>query len=173
MSAGIRQAKCLITAVTSDSANVYITLTARGLNQDLFVLAWASEEGAEIKLMRAVANKVVSPYTIGASRMAHALLRPSVVDFIEIATGDDDIQLQLEEFKVSAKSQLAGTTLLTSDIRKKHGIIIVGIRKDGAKILFNPGSNTAIDAGDTLITLGERIAIQDLELVASGESSAL
>ncbi len=114
MSAGIRQAKCLITAVTSDSANVYITLTARGLNQDLFVLAWASEEGAEIKLMRAVANKVVSPYTIGASRMAHALLRPSVVDFIEIATGDDDIQLQLEEFKVSAKSQLAGTTLLTS-----------------------------------------------------------
>ena len=173
LSAGIRQAKSLITAVTSDSANVYITLTARGLNPDLFILARASEEGAEIKLMRAGANKVVSPYTIGASRMAHALLRPSVVDFIEIATGDDDIELQLEEIRVSAKSRLAGTTLLTSDIRRKHGIIIVGIRKEEAKILFNPGSNTAIDAGDTLITLGERIAIKDLELIACGESPAL
>lgn len=171
--AGIRQAKSLITAVTSDSANVYITLTARGLNPDLFILARASEEGAEIKLKRAGANKVVSPYTIGASRMAHALLRPSVVDFIEIATGDDDIALQLEEIRVAPDSRLAGTTLLTSNIRKKHGIIIVGIRKEGAKILFNPGSDTSIDAGDTLITLGERVAIKELELVAFGASSAI
>jgi voltage-gated potassium channel len=171
LQAGIRSAKSLITAVTSDSANVYITLTARGLNPDLFILARASEEGAEIKLKRAGANKVVSPYTIGASRMAHALLRPSVVDFIEIATGDNDIELQLEEIRVAPDSRLAGTTLLTSDIRRKHGIIIVGIRKEGTKILFNPGSETSIDAGDTLITLGERIAIKDLEIVALGGSS--
>jgi voltage-gated potassium channel len=172
LSAGIRQAKGLITAVTSDSANVYITLTARGLNPDMFILARASEEGSEIKLKRAGANKVVSPYTIGATRMAHAMLRPSVVDFIEIATGDQELELQLEEIRVAPDSRLAGTTLLSSDIRKKHGIIIVGIRKDGAKILFNPGSSTLIAAGDTLITLGERPAIKDLERIASGGSSA-
>ncbi len=172
LQSGIRQAKGLITAVTSDSANVYITLTARGLNPDLFILARASEEGSEIKLKRAGANKVVSPYTIGASRMAHALLRPSVVDFIEIATGDQDIELQLEEIRVAPVSRLSGTTLLSSDIRKKHGIIIVGIRKDGQKILFNPGSNTPIASGDILITLGERAAIKELELTASGGLSA-
>ena len=171
--AGIRRAKGLITAVTSDSANVYITLTARGLNPDLFILARAGEEGSEIKLKRAGASKVVSPYTIGASRMAHAMLRPSVVDFIEIATGDGDIELQLEEIRVAPDSVLAGTTLLSSDIRKKHGIIIVGIHKKGEKILFNPGSNTPIAAGDTLITLGERTSIKELELVASGGASAL
>ncbi len=170
--AGIRQAKGLITAVTSDSANVYITLTARGLNPDLFILARASEEGSEIKLKRAGANKVVSPYTIGASRMAHAMLRPTVVDFIEIATGDQDIELQLEEIRIAPDSPLSGTTLLSSDIRKNHGIIIVGIRKEGQKILFNPGSATLIEAGDTLITLGERGAIKDLDRVASGGSSA-
>jgi len=173
LQAGIHQAKSLITAVTSDSANVYITLTARGLNPNLFILARASEEGAEIKLKRAGANKVVSPYTIGASRMAHALLRPSVVDFIEIATGADDIELQLEEIRVAPNSPLAGKTLLSSDIRKKHGIIIVGIRKEDEKILFNPGSETPISSGDILITLGERISIKDLELVALGEASAL
>jgi len=172
LQAGIRHAKSLITAVTSDSANVYITLTARGLNPDLFILARASEEGAEIKLKRAGANKVVSPYTIGASRMAHALLRPSVVDFIEIATGDEDIELQLEEIRIASDSPLAGKTLLSSDIRKNHGIIIVGIRKLNQKILFNPGSDTSIDASDILITLGERAAIKNLDLIASGGRSA-
>ncbi len=166
--AGIRQAKGLITAVTSDSANVYITLTARGLNPDLFILARASEEGSEIKLKRAGANKVVSPYTIGATRMAHAILRPNVVDFIEIATGDQDIELQLEEIRVAPDSRLAGKTLLSSEIRKEHGIIIVGIRKIDQKILFNPRSDTLIEAEDTLITLGERTGIKQLEQVASG-----
>lgn len=168
--AGIGQAKGLVTAVTSDSANVYITLTARGLNRDLFILARASEENSEIKLKRAGANKVVSPYTIGASRMAHAMLRPTVVDFIEIATGQgEEIELQLEEIRVTSRSRLAGTTLLSSDIRKEHGIIIVGIRKAGTKILFNPGSDTLIEANDTLITLGEPASIKTLERVASGQ----
>ncbi|MCF6180288.1 MAG: TrkA family potassium uptake protein, partial [Geopsychrobacter sp.] len=170
--AGIQQAQGLVTAVTSDSENVYITLTARGLNPKLFILARASEEGSEIKLKRAGANKVVSPYTIGATRMAHAMLRPTVVDFLEIATGDQNIELQLEEIRVAKDSRLAGKTLLSSDIRKKHGIIIVGIRKAGAGIIFNPGSETRITADDTLITLGERPAIKDLERIASGGTSA-
>ncbi|MBW2451372.1 MAG: NAD-binding protein, partial [Deltaproteobacteria bacterium] len=87
LTAGIHRAKGLITAVTSDTDNVYITLTARGLNPSLFILARAGEEGSEKKLLRAGASKVISPYTIGANRMAQAILRPSVVDFIEIATG--------------------------------------------------------------------------------------
>lgn len=166
--AGIRRAKGLITAVTSDTENVYITLTARGLNPDLFLLARSGEEGSEIKLMRAGANKVVSPYTIGASRMAQAVLRPSVVDFIEIATAGQNLELQLEEIRIAADSRLAGATLLSSAIRKEMGIIIVGIKKRGGRMLFNPAPDTPIEEGDILITLGERAATLKLEQIARG-----
>ena len=166
--AGIRQAKGLITAVTSDSANVFITLTACGINPELYILARASEDRADIKLMRAGADKVVSPYTIGATRMAQAILRPSVVDFIDIATGTENLELQLEEIRVSAKSSLAGKSLINSSIRKDLGIIIVGIKK-AEKMFFNPSPTIEIEAGDTLITLGEPPSIKNLELIAIGK----
>jgi voltage-gated potassium channel len=168
VAAGIRRAKGLITAVTSDTENVYITLTARGLNPDLFILARAGEEGSEKKLKRAGASKVISPYIIGASRMAQAILRPSVVDFIEIATAGENLELQLEEIRVTAASALVRKTLVSSGIRRDWGIIIVGVKKRGGEMLFNPASDTLIEAGDILITLGERAAIQNLERVASG-----
>ncbi len=170
MAAGIDRAKGLITAVTSDTDNVYITLTARGLNPDLFILARSGEEGSEKKLKRAGASKVISPYTIGAYRMAQAILRPSVVDFIEIATAGKNLELQLEEILVNPTSHLVGTSLITSGIRKDLGIIIVGIKKGDGKMIFNPASNTLIDSGDVLITLGQQSAIQNLEAIAGGES---
>ncbi len=172
LSAGIRKAKGLITVVTSDTENVYITLTARGLNPDLFILARASDPGSEKKLRRAGATKVISPYTIGATRMAHAILRPSVVDFIEIATAGHNLELQLEEILISPDSRLVNTTLINSGIRKDWNIIIIGIKKSDGKMLFNPAPNVTIESGDTLITLGELPAIQHLEKVAQASSSA-
>jgi voltage-gated potassium channel len=166
--AGIRQAKGLITAVTSDSANVYITLTARGINPELYILARASEDRADIKLMRAGADKVVSPYTIGATRMAQAILRPSVVDFIDIATGTENLELQLEEIQVCQTSSLVGKSLINSSIRKDLGIIIVGIKK-ADKMFFNPAPTTEIESGDILITLGEPPSIKNLEIIALGK----
>jgi len=167
--AGIRQARGLITAVTSDTENVYITLTARGLNPGLFILARAGEEGSDLKLRRAGASKVISPYVIGATRMAQAILRPSVVDFIEIATAGHNLELQMEEILVRSGSRLAEQTLLTSGIRKDLGTIIVGIKKGDGKMVFNPASETTIAAGDILITLGERPAIENLERIAAGQ----
>jgi len=166
IAAGIRQAKGLITAVTSDTENVYITLTARGLNPGLFILARAGEEGSELKLRRAGASKVISPYTIGATRMAQAILRPSVVDFIEIATAGHNLELQLEEIRVRGGSRLVGKSLMTSGIRKDLGIIIVGIKKGDGQMVFNPASETRIETGDILITLGESPAIQNLDAIA-------
>jgi len=167
--AGIRSAKGLVTAVTSDTANVYITLTARGLNPDLFILARASEESSETKLKRAGATKVISPYVMGAARMAQAILRPSVVDFIEIATAGKNYELQLEESRVTADSALVGKTLITSGIRRDLGIIIVGIKKDAGQMLFNPAPDTTIESGDVLITLGEPEAIENLDIIASSK----
>ncbi len=165
--AGIRQAKGLITVVTSDSANVFITLTARGINPGLFIMARASEDGADLKLMRAGANKVVSPYSIGASRMAQAILRPSVVDFIDIATGTENLELQLEEIRVAPSSSLVGKNLINSGIRRDFGLIIVGMKKQ-QEMIFNPAPTIEIEPGDILITLGESPSITNLEAVASG-----
>lgn len=169
--AGILRAKGLITAVTSESANVYITLTARGLNPDLFILARSVEEGSEIKLKRAGATKVISPYRIGANRMVWAVLRPSVVDFIDIAIGSESLELQLEEIRVAPNSSLVARTLISAGIRRAWGIMIIAIKKSSGAMLFNPESSTTIDAEDILIILGKPPDIRNLEKVACGESS--
>ncbi len=163
LKAGIKRAKGLISVVTSDTENVYITLTARGLNPDLYILARSGEEGSDIKLKRAGANKVVSPYIIGGSRMAQSVLRPNVVDFIEIATGSEHMDLQMEEIAIPDHSAFAGETLVSSGFRKEIGVIIVGIKKSHGKMVFNPHSQAKIEGGDTLIVLGEPQSIAKLE----------
>ena len=164
--AGVERAKALITAVASDADNLYITLTARGLNPNLYILSRASEEKAERKLISAGANKVVSPYLIGAHRMAMAIIRPAVVELMELAMKRESIQLQLEEIKVNDTAKLPGTSLRESGIRSELDLIVVAIKKEDGSMIFNPAFNTAIERGDTLITLGERTNLGKLaELV--------
>ncbi len=171
LKAGIKRAKGLISVVTSDSENVYITLTARGLNPDLFILARSGEPGSDIKLQRAGANKVVSPYQIGGSRMAQAVLRPNVVDFIEIATGRDHYDLQMEEISIPERSVFAGKNLLEAGLRRETGVIIIGIKKQNGKMVFNPDRSSLMEAKDTLIVLGESNAVNKLEeMITRGTS---
>lgn len=161
--AGIQRAVGLVSVVTSDSENVYITLTARGLNPDLYILARSGEEGTELKLRRAGANKVVSPYAIGGMRMAQSILRPNVVDFIEIATASEHLDLQMEEIAIPHDSDFAGQTLVSSGFRKKTGVIIVGIKKAHGHMIFNPNPQDTLDEGDTLIVLGDPTSVDKLE----------
>ncbi len=167
LKAGIKRAKGLVSVVTSDTENVYITLTARGLNPGLFILARSGEPGSEIKLRRAGANKVVSPYHIGGHRMAQAILRPNVVDFIEIATGREHLDLQMEEIFIPGKSPFVGQNLKDAGLRKDTGVIIVGIKKASGEMVFNPESVSVIAAQDTLIVLGQPASIATLEKLVS------
>jgi voltage-gated potassium channel len=156
LKAGILSAKALVTALDSEADNVYITLTAKGLNPKLFVLARAGKIGSEKKLLRAGADRVVSPSQIAGFRMAQALLRPTVTEFIDFATLDTDIELKMEEIPVTPHSKLVDVTLVDSGIRQKLDLIIVAIKKASGEMLFNPASHAEIQIGDTLIALGKR-----------------
>ncbi len=166
--AGIQRARGLVSVLVSDSDNVFITLTARGLNPGLYVLARAEEEGTERKLRRAGADRVMSPHHIGGLRMAHAILKPAVVDFIEIATHSESIELQMEEISIGPKSSLAGANLRESGIRKALGTIIVAIKKASGSMVFNPPPEIRMEAGDVLIVLGEPDSLKKLEIMAGG-----
>ncbi|HMB20454.1 MAG TPA: NAD-binding protein [Spirochaetota bacterium] len=156
IAAGITYAKGLVTAVMSDADNVYIILTARGLNSDIFILSRASNENAEEKLKRAGATRVVLPYQIGGRRMAHVLVRPTVVDFLDVAMMDSELGLSMEEAHVKGNSSLVGKNLIESNLRKDYGVIIVAIKKVTGEMIFNPTPVQKLDAGDDIVVLGKR-----------------
>ncbi|MBU0482589.1 MAG: NAD-binding protein [Proteobacteria bacterium] len=162
--AGIDNAKGLIAVVSSDADTVYITLSARGLRPDLFIMARSSgDDGAEQKLIRAGADKVFSPYFIGATRMAQQLVRPTVIDFIDLAVHGGELGLRLEEMVVSEKSAFVGQTLFDTGIRKNHNLIVVAIKRHHGEMIFNPNPRSEINASDTLVLLGAQTDIKDLE----------
>jgi voltage-gated potassium channel len=169
LEAGIKRAKGLITVVTTDAENLYIVLTARGLNPDLYIVARAGEDGSEQKLRRAGASKVISPYLIGADRMAQAVLRPAVVDFIEFATQTENMELKMEEVMISQGSSLAGLAINKSGIRQELGIIIVAIKRADGKMEFNPSPNAVLHEGDRLIALGQPEQMKALEEITLGK----
>lgn len=167
--AGIERAKGLISVLPTDAENLYVVLSARVLNPELSIVARAGEEGSEQKLLRAGADRVVSPYHIGGLRIAHTVLKPAVVDFIEFATRSGNIDLQMEEIYVPEGSGIAGKTLDECGIGRELGIIIVAIKRSGGDMRFNPTFKTSIRPGDVLIALGERSKLRVLEDLVSKE----
>lgn len=168
LKAGVDRARGLITVVSTDADNLYIVLTARGLNPDLYIVARAGEEGSEKKLIRAGASKVISPYLIGADRMAQAVLRPAVVDFIEFATQSENLELKMEEVTINAGSSLAGLAINQCGIRQDLGIIIVAIKRSDGKMEFNPSPESVLHEGDCLIALGQPAQLKVLEEITNG-----
>jgi voltage-gated potassium channel len=167
--ARIEQARGLASAVTSDAQNVYIVLTARGLAPELAIIARASEDDAESKLLRAGANSVISPYHYAGESMARMLTRPHVQRFIDLALSplkDAGLDLQIEEVRVENQSKLAGTSIAEAEIRSRLGIIILAIRRQNGRLEFNPGPDHAIAAGDFLIAMGDSRKLKELESLA-------
>ncbi|HMK60949.1 MAG TPA: potassium channel protein [Dissulfurispiraceae bacterium] len=170
--AGIERARGLISVLPSDALNLYVVLSARELNPQLHIVARAGEEGSENKLLRAGADKVVSPYHIGGLRIAHTILRPAVVDFIEFATKTGNIELQMEEVTIVEGSKLAGQSLDQCGIGRELGVIVVGIKRSTGEMRFNPTSRSTIKAGDTLIALGEISKLKVLESMSRTQAGA-
>jgi voltage-gated potassium channel len=169
--AGVERARGLAACLPNDADNVYVVLTARDLNPNLHIVARAAEEQAETKLIRAGANRVVAPTLIGGHRMAVALTKPAVGDFIDSITANN-LDLAFEQLEVSPKSELVGLKLRDTNIRSELDIVIVSIQRSDGRVLFNPSGETTIWGGDILIAIGKAESIMKLNPLAKGNGTA-
>ena len=166
--AQIRTARALITAASSDAENVYIVLTARGMNPNLYIVTRANDVPAERQLLRAGANKVISPVLIGSHRMAQAALSPAVADFIELTTMTETLDLNFDQVPVPIDSILDGVKLKDSGIRA-FNVMIVAITPNGEKdkMIFNPEGEQVLHEGDLLIAIGNHAGLAKLAAKAN------
>ncbi len=165
-----------MTALSHDTDNLFVTITARALNPDLTIVARANDDDSAAKLYRAGANHVVSPQRIGGVRMASLLLRPGVMSLLDIMTRGGGVTLSIEEITVVPGSDLAGRTLGEAGIARRTGALVVAIRRPegGAAqpLLFNPQAADRVEAGETLIAMGEEKQIDALRRLAATRERA-
>jgi voltage-gated potassium channel len=161
--AGIHRARGLIAAVGTDAENVFTVLTARVMRPDLFIIARVESDDAESKLRRAGADRVISPYRIGATHMVQTALRPAVVDFVRLATSSERLDLSMEQVHITDDSPLANQSIVEAGIRHRFGVIVVGIKRAGGSMEFNPAPEAIMRAGDELVVLGTTESVKALE----------
>jgi voltage-gated potassium channel len=165
--AGITRARGLVCAVSSDPENLYISLIARDLNRNLFIVARANDEPAVNRLKKAGADRVVSPALTGSAQMAHMLLRPAVADFIELATMTERLELEMEQIEIGEHSPFVGQQLKDTGIRTEHGVIIIAIKRTNGEMLFNPEGRTIIAAHDMFVAIGSHESVLKLEKLSN------
>ena len=137
--------------LSDDAHNVYTVLTARTLNPDLFIVARATEEGAEQRILQAGANRVVNPYHLGGARLAHLVVKPAIVNFFD-ASGDGS-DLQLDQTSLSASNSVVGQTLREANVRQRWGLGVVAVQREG-EVVASPPDDLTLQAGDVLVVLG-------------------
>lgn len=164
--AGIERARGFIAVVGTDADNVFLTLIARQLNPRLQIIARAIMNDTKDTLKAAGADEVISPYDSGARLMAHAVLRPTVLKFLEMAFADENTDIQVEEIEIQHGSQLINKTLLNVGVRKNMNIMVIFIKKQGGEMVFNPGPDTLIQTNDILVVVGSAQNIRQLDKLA-------
>ena len=163
--ARIDTAAGLVSAISSDAENVYVTLSAKVLNPSLHVAVRASDEQAEKKLQRAGATTVLTPYTYIGHRLAQSLLRPHVLSLLEMASAFSraDLDLEIEQLPVAPGSFLSLKTLEEAHLGPTYGVIVLAVRRQSGTMQFNPHADVRLEAGDVLIAMGERHKLKQLE----------
>ena len=159
--AGVMNARGLATCLADDAGNVYVVLTARGLNPNLHIVARAVEEHAEPTLIRAGASRVVAPTIIGSHSMARALLRPAIADFMDSIVAET-LDLVFEEIAVDSASPYAGNYIRDTNLLSELSVIVVAIRRKDGELAFQPKGDTLINEGDLLIVIGKAETVQEL-----------
>lgn len=174
--AGIETAKGLVLALPDDEAILFVVFTARQINPDLIIVATASDERTAKKLKKAGADSVISPIQIAGQRMASVMLRPSIVSFLDIMVGGQDIDMRMEQVHIDSQSPLIGKTLRESGIGQYTGAIVVGINDAKERTKVNPTSTSTLPRinlkeNDVLIALGSDDQLKKLrDFVKKGSS---
>lgn len=165
--AGIERAKGLVTSLDDDADNLMVVLSARALNEELFIVSRLNKDVSESKLITAGAHRVISPYGIGGRRMAQLAVRPNVVEFLEIVMHDEELELWLEDLTVAIESKLDGVTVGDSQIREHSGANVLAIRQRTGKLMVAPKPETVFQAGDILVAFGTREQLTKLRELGS------
>lgn len=171
-SAGIRKAAGLVTSLHTDSDNLFVVVTARGLNPDLKIISKAVDDESERKLRQVGANSVVMPNFIGGLRMASEMIRPSVVTFLDVMLRSSDVTIRVEEVAIPSHSIFAGLPLAETGLLDVEGVTVVAVKSDGSGYLFNPSRQRVVTAGDVVIVMGLVDLIMPLKSRAESEPGA-
>lgn len=167
--AGLERAGVLVAVVGSDADNLYITMTARGINGNIRIISRAADISARTKLLRAGADSVALPYEIGGRRIAAMVLQPSVCEFLDMTIAATGEELRIAEVVIRAGDWLAGKDMLAADIRKRSGVIVLAVKKVDGRMISNPSTDLVFESGDTLLSLGTSGQIESAKkLAASG-----
>jgi voltage-gated potassium channel len=153
-SAGIENASALIAALTGDAENLFVTLSGRSINHDLFIVARAREEESVPKLARAGADRVVNPQELGAARMASFVVRPHVAEFVDVVMHERSMEFRMQEVEVTDDSPLAGRTLREADLRQRANVLVLALRHVDGTFTTNPDPDTVIEPKQVIIAVG-------------------
>jgi voltage-gated potassium channel len=163
--AGLERAASMVTAVDSDAANLFITLSARDRRDDLFIVCRVRDDANEAKLRQAGANRIVNPQEIGGGRIAALALAPNVADFLDVVMHDGSLEFRLADITVPESSPLAGKSLREAQVRDLTGALVLAIRKDG-EFTTNPAPESELRQGDVLIAIGTQQQLEELQQLA-------
>jgi len=160
--AGLSRARALVAALDSDAGNLFVTVSARALRTDLFIVARARVEPTEEKLRRAGADRVVNPQSIGGARIAAFVLQPHVTEFLDVVMHDRDLQFRLEEVPVAEGAPIAGRSIREAHLRDRTGALVLALREPDGSFTTNPSPDTTIHGGQILIAIGTSSELQAL-----------
>lgn len=152
--AGIAEAGSIVTALSGDADNLFVTVTARSLNPDIFIVARSSHESTEAKLVKAGANRTITPNVIGGRRMASMVLHPTVSDYLDIVSSGEGVEFRLQEVELAESSSFVGASLAESRIRERTGAQVVAVLHRDGRVDANPSASTVLEAGERLVVLG-------------------
>ncbi len=168
--AGLLKARGLLVCTGDDANNLFVVLSARALHKNLLIVARTSDVHNESKMMRAGADKVISPYRIGGQRMANSLIRPQVLEMLDVVTTRSGLELWLEDVHLLPGSFLDGKTIIEADIRRRTGATVVVLNRAMHNVT-SPSGDTQLLAGDHLVVIGTREQVEKLEMLAEGKIS--
>lgn len=164
--AGIKKAKGIVCVLANDADNVFTVLTARQMNEHIYIVSKAVEKSAHNKLLKAGADKTISPNEIVGQRIAALMIRPSVISFLDVITRAGDVTLDLEEVIIPSRSELVGKRLFEARIPEKTGLIVLAVKnRDDTDLVFNPNSNEILNDGDTMIVMGTKEQVEQLRVM--------